>query len=163
MIEFSESLLEEWTDGKLVIQTIQVFCNGEPDEGKKCRLFLYGHEYRDSETKEIRNIHGVFDGPRGENRNFSLQELDIILRMWLRSIPGNLKEDVSILELIQNLYQGAYIQSVYFCPNKPMRYQILCESRNLIPIYKFLHKPISNQAKSLSKGPEISQEVMEKF
>lgn len=150
-LQFSESLLEEWTDGKLVIQKILVYCNGQTHGQPKYRFFLYGSQQ--TEAKTIRDVFGWNGGPAGQNRHWSVEELNAMLQDWLNSIPKNLEKDSLIVKSIQILLLGSIPDGAFFENVVSLRCHILYSLANYIVLYMNRQTPMSSQeAESLVKS-----------
>lgn len=130
---------KEWTDGKLVIQPIEVTQGWR--NWTKYRFFLPGQEQ--TEPIFMNQLFGNDQGPASESRHWSLEELDTILQDWLRDIPCHMGRDLSIVESIRVLLRGSIPGGNNFSVNSSrMRYNILLALPDLLALYIQKQAPI---------------------
>jgi hypothetical protein len=151
-LQFTEVVTNEWTDGVLLVQTVQEYCNGKPS-GEKTRLMQYGR--KPSEIKQMRRIHRWNGGPMSGNRRWSPEELELLMQEWLQSIGQDNATDYQIVESLQLLVRGTMKNGSYFPPphydDNNMHYLILCLAMNLIDFYKSTHTALESNCESLTQ------------
>ena len=149
-LQFTERVLSEWTDGRLVVRTVQVFCNGDLCE-RATLLFQYGRP-PPSEYKRMRRITGWNEGPKGgEARHWSAAELDALIQQWLATIPPDQPEDRQIVESVQLVLRNALPNGTEFgCDH--LRYQILSNLSTYVETYMSNNAPLGQQCDSLCSG-----------
>jgi hypothetical protein len=150
-LQFNEHVVEEWTDGVLVIQNIQTTtsCNGdECGRQLSTRLFLYGRP-RPAETKTMRWISGWCQGPLGGNRHWSSEELDQAMQQWLQSISSHQNPlDYQIVQSIQLLLRGSLKEGEFF-GNDHLRYLVMRDMARYTEIYMKNNAPLGHNGETL--------------
>jgi hypothetical protein len=145
-----ERVLAEWTDGRLVVQTVQVLCNGEPEREPRRRLFQYGRQ-PPSSYKRMRQVTGWDQGPVREARHWSPEQLDELMQQWLASIPPSEPEDRQIVESVQLVLRGALRDGMNTDSNHTMamRYWILSNLGTFLDFYMRQNAPLGRQCEAL--------------
>lgn len=137
-----ETPRQEWTDGKLVIQPIDITHGWRM--WTKYRFFLYGQQQ--TEGKLVNQLYGFNEGPASEARHWSLPELDMVLQDWLKEIPGESVKDLLIVESIRVLLRGAIPDGTFFDASLPrIRYQILLALSDFIVVYIQKQAPMTKE------------------
>jgi len=149
-LQFTEHVIKEWTDGVLVIQNYQLYCNGNDVGETSTRFFQYGRS-PPLKTKSMRWIKGWDQGPRGQNRYWSAEELDGVMQQWLDNIsssPQENGEDCRIVESVQLLLRGAVQHGDTF-EDDSMHYLILTRLSTYITTYMIRNAPLGQQCEAL--------------
>lgn len=146
-LQFEERVIDEWTDGILVIQRIQVYCDGEAEEVKR-RVFRYETSVTPTvpqEGKTMRWITGWNDGPLGGDRHWSLEEIDAVIQQWLDSMSPVTSDqmDHHIVSTLRILLRGAIPDGVSL-GNNHVRYEILSKVHLYADQYMTRHNPMDN-------------------
>lgn len=153
-LNFSEDVLLEWTDGELVLQHLQNYCNGDEQE-QSHRIFLY-KEGKPKVTKSMRWITGWNGGPKGGNRHWSAEELDSVMQAWLLSIPESEEDDRHMIRALSILVKSTLHSGSSFDDDN-LHYLIFMRLSELIKYYMALNKPLEKE-ESCS-----SEEMLETF
>lgn len=146
-LQFTRRLLSEWTDGVIVVQRVQCYCNGYEQE-QSTVLFQYGRQPPEV-PKPMRWITGWDGGPRGQNRYWSAHQLDQMMQQWLDAIHPEQQDDRFIVEAVRSVVRGALPDGAQF-GDDAMHYEILCKLSSYIDEYMKRIAPLDSLCKQMS-------------